>query len=263
VPVVPVTSFIGGLIEKSVHIVGNYMLFVGQALTRMVPPHVNPRLLLQQLEFVGSRSFMIAVMAGIMVGGIFGFQLGEIFAIFGAESLIGASTGFALARELAPIVGSFLVTARAGSAMAAEIASMKVNEQIDSMRVMSVDPFAYLMAPRILASMIAMPLIASMMVFAGVVTSFVVGVSFYNIDVADFFARLEWIVDTEDLFMGMQKAALFGFIFSSIGCFEGYRARGGAKGVGRATTQAVVTSYVTILVLDFFITYIQFKFQHN
>jgi phospholipid/cholesterol/gamma-HCH transport system permease protein len=263
VPVVPVTSFIGGFIEKTVHLVGNYMLFVGQALMRMVPPHINPRLLLQQIEFVGSRSFMIAVMAGIMVGGIFGFQLGEIFAIFGAESLIGASTGFALARELAPIVGSFLVTARAGSAMAAEIASMKVNEQIDSMRVMSVDPFSYLMAPRILASMIAMPLIASLMVFAGVVTSFVVGVSFYEIDVADFFARLEWIVDTEDLFMGMQKAALFGFIFSSIGCFEGYRARGGAKGVGRATTQAVVTSYVTILVLDFFITYIQFKFQHN
>lgn len=262
-PIVPATNFIGGIVEKTVHLFGNYMLFVGQSLMRMVPPSINVRLLLAQLEFVGSRSFVIAVMAGVMVGGIFGFQLGEIFAIFGAESLIGASTGFALARELAPIVGAFLVTARAGSAMAAEIASMKVNEQIDSMRVMSVDPFAYLMAPRILASMIAMPLIAILMVFAGVVTSFVVGVSFYEIDVADFFSRLEWIVDTEDLFMGMQKAALFGFIFSSIGCFEGYRARGGAKGVGRATTQAVVSSYVTILVLDFFITYIQFKFQHN
>jgi phospholipid/cholesterol/gamma-HCH transport system permease protein len=251
------------MVDKTVHLFGNYMLFVGQSFVRMVPPSLNLKLLLAQLEFVGSRSFVIAVMAGVMVGGIFGFQLGEIFAIFGAESLIGASTGFALARELAPIVGSFLVTARAGSAMAAEIASMKVNEQIDSMRVMSVDPFAYLMAPRILASMIAMPLIAIMMVFAGVVTSFVVGVSFYEIDVADFFSKLEWIVDTEDLFMGMQKAALFGFVFSSIGCFEGYRARGGAKGVGRATTQAVVTSYVAILVLDFFITYIQFKFQHN
>jgi len=263
VPVVPVTKFIGGQVEKTVNLVGNYMLFVGQSFLAMLHPRVNARLLLAQLEFVGSRSFVIAVMAGIMVGGIFGFQLGEIFAIFGAESLIGASTGFALARELAPIVGSFLVTARAGSAMAAEIASMKVNEQIDSMRVMSVDPFAYLMAPRILASMIAMPLISTLMVFAGVVTSFVVGVSFYSIDVADFFSKLEWIVDTEDLFMGMQKAALFGLVFSSIGCFEGYRARGGAKGVGRATTQAVVTSYVLILVLDFFISYIQFKFQSN
>ena len=260
-PVAKATSYLGELVGKTVNLIGNYFLFVSKVLTRLVHPRVNTGLLMTQLEFVGSRSFAIAIMAGIMVGGIFGFQLGEIFAIFGAESLIGASTGFALARELAPIVGSFLVTARAGSAMAAEIASMKVNEQIDSMRVMSVDPFSYLMVPRILASMLVMPIIAILMVFAGVVTSFVVGVSFYSIDVADFFSKLEWIVDTEDLFMGMQKAALFGFVFSSIGCFEGYRARGGAKGVGRATTQAVVASYVTILVLDFFITYIQFKFQ--
>lgn len=262
-PVIPATALIGGFVTKTVQLVGDYSLFVMQSFLRMVHPAVNRKLLLAQLEFIGSRSFVIALMAGVMVGGIFGFQLGEIFAIFGAESLIGASTGFALARELAPMIGSFLVTARAGSAMAAEIASMKVNEQIDSMRVMSVDPFSYLMAPRILASMLAMPLISILMVFSGVVTSFVVGVAFYQIDVADFFTKLEWIVDTEDLFMGMQKAALFGLVFSSIGCFEGYRARGGAKGVGRATTQAVVTSYVTILILDFFITYIQFKFQRN
>ncbi len=262
-PAVIITRFIGSFVGSTVNLIGSYTLFVAQSLLRILHLKVERRLLFAQLEFVGSRSFVIALMAGVMVGGIFGFQLGEIFAIFGAESLIGASTGFALARELAPLVGSFLVTARAGSAMAAEIASMKVNEQIDSMRVMSVDPFAYLMAPRILASMLAMPLISILMVFAGIVTSFFVGVSFYQIDVADFFAKLEWIVDTEDLFMGMQKAALFGFVFSSIGCFEGYRARGGAKGVGRATTQAVVTSYVAILVLDFFITYIQFKFQRN
>lgn len=260
-PLVPLTNFIGGLVGTTINVLGNYILFIAQSSVRIFHPPINVRLLLAQVEFVGSRSFVIAVMAGVMIGGIFGFQLGEIFGIFGAQSLIGASTGFALARELAPIVGAFLVTARAGSAMAAEIASMKVNEQIDSMRVMSVDPFSYLMAPRILGSVVAMPIIAVLMVFAGVVTSFVVGVSFYSIDVADFFAKLEWIVDTEDLFMGMQKAALFGFVFSSIGCFEGYRARGGAKGVGRATTQAVVTSYVAILVLDFFITYIQFKFQ--
>ncbi|MDQ3235255.1 MAG: ABC transporter permease, partial [Pseudobdellovibrionaceae bacterium] len=104
-PVVPIASFIGGMVENTVNLVGNYMIFVGLSLRRMVHPRINIGLLLAQLEFVGSRSFVIAVMAGIMVGGIFGFQLGEIFAIFGAESLIGASTGFALARELAPMVG--------------------------------------------------------------------------------------------------------------------------------------------------------------
>lgn len=249
-------SVLTGVVELH----GNYLLFVMRSLRGCFVPLVNRKLLFTQMEFVGNRSIVITSLAGAMVGGIFGFQLGDIFAIFGTTSLIGASTGFALARELAPLVGSFLVTARAGSSMAAEIASMKVNEQIDAMRVMAVDPFNYLMAPRILASTLMMPLISSLMVFSGVVTAFLVGTLFFQVDMADFFSKIEWIVDLEDLFMGMQKAALFGFVFSSIGCFQGYYASGGAKGVGQSTTRAVVASYVTILVLDFFITYIQFKF---
>ncbi len=198
-------------------------------------------------------------MAGLMVGGIFGFQLAEIFRLFGAESLIGASTGFALSRELAPIVGSFLVTARAGSAMAAELATMKVNEQIDAMRVMTVNPHSYLVAPRIAASVLMMPVLCIVFVIAGVAAAYIVGSTFYRIDTADFFARLRWMMEYKDLWMGMQKSALFGFIFSSIGCYQGFNTTGGAKGVGQATTRSVVISYVAILVLDFFITYMQFK----
>jgi len=216
-------------------------------------------LFLQQLEFVGNRSFWIVLMAGAMVGGIFGFQLAEIFRIFGAESMIGASTAFALSRELAPVVGSFLVTARAGSSMAAELASMRVNEQIDAMQVMAVNPYSYLVAPRIAAAVIVMPILTVIFVVSGVVASFFIGTIFYDIDIADFMAKIEWIVTASDLSMGMQKSAIFGFVFSSIGCFQGFNARGGAKGVGRATTTAVVTSYVAILILDFLITYLQFK----
>ena len=91
--------------------------------------------------------------------------------------------------------------------------------------------------------------------------SFAVGVIFYKVDIADFFAKIEWIIDTDDLMMGVQKAILFGFVFATIGCYEGFSAQGGAKGVGRATTRAVVNTYVAILILDFFITYFQFKFQ--
>ena len=110
------TNYLGYQVRKMVLLVGAYAQFSAASCVNMVHPVVNRKLLFAQLEFVGSRSLLIAIMAGVMVGGIFGFQLGEIFAIFGAESLIGASTGFALARELAPIVGAFLVTARAGSA---------------------------------------------------------------------------------------------------------------------------------------------------
>lgn len=249
-----------GIFKRIIQVLGVYLLFVAASLKRCVHPPINRKLLFAQMEFVGNRSLLITSLAGMMVGGIFGFQLGDIFRIFGTTSLIGASTGFALARELAPLVGSFLVTARAGSAMAAEIASMKVNEQIDAMKVMAVDPLAYLIAPRILASVLMMPLISSIMVFSGVITAFLVGTLFFQVDLADFFAKIEWIVDLEDLLMGMQKAALFGFVLSSIGCFQGYYAQGGAKGVGQSTTRAVVASYVAILILDFFITYVQFKF---
>jgi phospholipid/cholesterol/gamma-HCH transport system permease protein len=260
-PFVPASRALGSVVQDVTHLLGQFTLFVMQSVIRCFHPPVNRRLLFTQMEFVGNRSLLILLMAGVMVGGIFGFQLGEIFVIFGTESLIGASTGFALARELAPVVGSFLVTARAGSAMAAEIASMKVNEQIDAMRVMSVDPYGYLIAPRILAATLMMPLLSSLMVLAGVTTSLVVGTLFYQVDLADFFARIDTIIDLEDLFMGMQKASLFGF--AAIGCFEGFHAKGGAKGVGQSTTRAVVASYVAILILDFFITYIQFKFQRD
>ena len=214
------------------------------------------------MEFVGNRSFSIICLAGIMVGGVCGFQLGEIFRIFGSESMIGAAAGFALSRELAPLIGSFLVTGRAGSAMAAEIATMRVNEQIDAMRVMSVNPYSYLVAPRILASMIMMPILTIFFIISGVFSSFIIGLIFYDIDVADFIGKIEWVVSPIDIISGVEKAIVYGIIFSGIGCYQGFHASGGAKGVGKATTVAVVASYVSILVADYLITYLQFSFDH-
>ena len=114
-------------------------------------------MVLQQIDFVGTNSLAIVIAAGSMVGGIFGFQLGEIFGLFAVESLVRATAGFAITRELAPIVSAFLVTARAGSAMTAEIGTMRVNEQIDAMRVMSINPYAYLTSPRVLATTVILP----------------------------------------------------------------------------------------------------------
>lgn len=250
---------LGGFSLDTVSSLGRFASFVGSTIKNGFYPLLSYKLLIAQIEFVGNRSFTIILLAGSMVGGIFGFQLADIFATFGAESMIGASTGFALSRELAPIVGSFLVTARAGSAMAAEIASMRINEQIDAMRVMAVNPYAYLTAPRVFAATLAMPLLCILFVFSGVLASYIIGTVFYDIDVADFQAKLEWIMSAEDISLGMQKSAFFGFIFSSVGCYQGFYARGGAKGVGKATTKAVVISYVSILVVDFLITYLQFK----
>ena len=252
-------TWVGENIVRTLEALGAYSLFCIQSIKLCFYPRMNLKLVLQQMEFVGNRSLGIIILAGFMVGGIFGFQLGEIFGLFGAESLIGASTGFALSRELAPIVGSFLVTARAGSAMSAELATMKVNEQIDAMKVMAVNPISYLVAPRITGAVLMMPLLSTIFVVSGVVASFIIGSIFYKVDTADFFSKIEWMMKSSDIWMGMQKSALFGFVFSTIGCYQGFITRGGAKGVGKATTNAVVTSYVTILILDFFITYMQFK----
>lgn len=238
---------------------GGFSLFVFRAASVAIKRKINFSLLFQQIIFVGQKSLVIVIAAGVMVGGIFGFQLAEIFKLFGAESMIGASTAFALSRELGPIFCAFLVTARAGSAMAAEIASMKVNEQIDAMKVMCVDPYDYLVTPRVLASLISLPLLNVFFVTSGVLASYLVGILFYQVDVADFYNKIRWIVQPSDLSMGMQKAAIFGILLSLIGCFSGFSARGGAKGVGQSTTAAVVSSYILVLVLDFFISYLQHK----
>ena len=253
-----VTENTGKLVIGAISGFGLFCNFVFEGCKRIFVPPVNLKLALAQMEFVGNRSFAIILLAGAMVGGIFGFQLGEIFRIFGAESMIGAAAGFALSRELAPMIGGFLVTGRAGSAMAAEIATMRVNEQIDAMRVMAVNPFSYLIAPRILASVLILPILVVFFVISGVLTSFLVGIAFYSIDIADFINKIQWIVAPKDIAAGMEKGAVFGLIFSSVGCYQGYFASGGAKGVGSATTRAVVISYVSIIIADYFISYLQF-----
>ena len=236
---------------------GSYLIFCAKIFKFMVKPRVDTKLLFQHMEFVGVRSFWIIVLASIMVGAVFGIQFGQIFRLFGVESLIGAAASFALSKELAPVIGSFLVTGRAGSAMTAELSNMKVNEQIDAMQVMSVNPIAYLCSPRVLASMIMTPLLASLFVFCGVVSAYVTGLSFFAIDSGIFFEKIKWITKPVDLIQGLQKAVFFGAVFSTIACYAGFHASGGAKGVGRATTSSVVFALVVILISDFFLSYFQ------
>jgi phospholipid/cholesterol/gamma-HCH transport system permease protein len=234
---------------------GSLTQFIGNTILRTFRPRMSFILFLKQCEFVGNQSVGVMILSGMMIGAVFGLQFGEIFRIFGAEGMIGAAAGYALSKELAPVIGSFLVTARAGSSMAAEIATMRVNEQIDAMRVMAVNPYNYLVAPRIWASIAMMPLLTMIFIVSGVFCSFVIGVAIYDVDLAVFFDKIQWIVKPRHLWEGGQKAMVFGLIFSSVGCYKGFNARGGAKGVGRATTEAVVISLVTILVVDFFISY--------
>lgn len=253
------SSILGSIFLQPISACGALVSFIGQTILRTFRPRMSIKLFLKQCEFTGNLSVAITILAGMMIGAVFGLQFGEILRIFGAEGMIGASAGFALSKELAPVVGSFLVTARAGSSMAAEIATMRVNEQIDAMRVMAVNPYNYLVAPRIWASVAMMPLLTLIFILSGVFCAFVIGVAIYDVDLAVFFDKIQWIVKPSHIWEGVQKSMVFGLIFSSVGCYKGFHAAGGAKGVGRATTEAVVISLVTILVVDFFMSYAQYK----
>ncbi len=252
-------SGLDGVVQSAfiqpVTLTGALIKFIGNTILRTVRPRMSIRLFMRQCEFVGNQSIGVMILSGMMIGAVFGLQFGEMFRIFGAEGMIGAAAGYALSKELAPVVGSFLVTARAGSSMAAEIATMRVNEQIDAMRVMAVNPYNYLVAPRVWASVAMMPLLTMIFILSGVFCSYLIGVVIYDVDLAVFFDKIQWIVKPRHLWEGAEKAMVFGLIFSAVGCFKGFFASGGAKGVGRATTEAVVISLVTILVVDFFISY--------
>jgi|JFJP01.1.fsa_nt_gi phospholipid/cholesterol/gamma-HCH transport system permease protein len=243
--------------QNMIGALGRYTLMNQRAFYWMFQKPFRWQLLFKQLYFVGNQSFLIVFLSSLFTGAVLGLQIGKIFGIFKAEGLMGAATGKSLALELAPVMCGFIVTGRAGAAMASEIATMKVNEQIDAMEVMGVDPISYLVVPRILASVLMMPLLYILFLFIGIIGAFIIGKALFDIDPYVFSQQLKWLVWLSDVRKGLFKSFVFGFLFSSICCYKGYFARGGAKGVGEATTQSVVASLLAILIMDFFISLVQ------
>lgn len=250
-------ELIGKIIMTAFRDFGRFLLFTYETCRWIFSRPFRFSLIIRQLEFVGNKSSLIILIASLFVGAVLGLQLGVIFRLFSAEGLMGAATGKSLAIELGPVMCGFIVVGRAGAAMAAEIATMRVNEQIDAMEAMGVNPISYLVVPRVIASVIMMPLLSGIFLFVGVVGCYLIAITMYHVDTMTFMQQLRWIVEWNDVLKGLVKALFFGFIFASIACYKGFRAKGGAKGVGEATTIAVVNSLLSILVADFLITLIQ------
>ena len=236
---------------------GSFLIFCYKTIRWTFSPPFRVNLIFRQLEFVGNKSSVIIFIAALFVGAVLGLQLGVIFRLFSAEGLMGAATGKSLAIELGPVMCGFIVVGRAGAAMAAEIATMRVNEQIDAMEAMGVNPISYLVVPRVVASVIMMPLLSGIFLFVGVIGCYIVAIVMYHVDTMTFMQQLKWIVQWEDVVKGLTKATFFGFIFATIACYNGFKASGGAKGVGTATTVAVVKSLLAILFADLLITLMQ------
>lgn len=252
-PVNPVSA-LGAAIIESVSDVGRFVGFCARTARAALAPPYRIRLGFRQMHFVGVESLLIVLITGLFTGMVFAVQAEIGFSQFGANGLIGGIVTLSLTRELAPVLTALMVNGRVGSAMAAELGTMRVTEQVDALESLAVDPYQYLVVPRVLAATVMLPALTMVFNTIGLLGCWYVTIEQLQVPEGGFWARIEWFVDPDDVLGGLLKAAAFGWILSSIGCFQGFHTRGGAEGVGRATTRAVVLSGVLILTVDYFIT---------
>lgn len=229
------------------------VVFLATAYWLVRPPY-RLRECFRQMEFVGVKSFFVISLTGTFTGMVLALQTYHAFEVFNAESMVGATVALSMCRELGPVLGALMVTARAGSAMAAELGTMRVTEQIDALQTMAVDPIEYLFVPRVVAALIMAPILTVYFNFLGILGGYFVGVHYLGIPSGPFVTSIVRYTDYDDLTSGLIKSFFFGLILSFVSCYKGYTAGEGAKGVGTATTQAVVLSAVLILVSDYFLT---------
>ncbi len=243
---------------RTLNRVGDFVIMTFDVLVACFRPPFRIGLLFQQLDFVGVGSLFIVALTGTFTGAVFTLQSVYAFSMFSMESMVGATVTLALCRELSPVLTALMITGRAGSAMATELGTMRVTEQIDALKSMAVNPVQYLIVPRFLASLFMFPALTMVFNIVGVAGAWVVGVEMWGIDPGNFIAKIQWYVQASDITSGLVKATVFGGFVSLASCYKGYYAEGGARGVGQATTQAVVTGSVGVMIIDYFLTVLMY-----
>ncbi len=233
---------------------GEFAKFTAHAVWLMVRHPWRFRLFMRQAEFVGAGSMFIVVLTGIFTGAVFTLQTVNALQRVGMESMVGTTVVLAVARELGPVLTALMVTGRVGSSMATELGTMRVTEQIDAMEVMAVDPIRYLVIPRLIACLLMVPALTLIFDAVAAMGSYAVAIGLLDIDQGSYLSRIEWYVDPADVVHGVYKAIVFGGFMALVGCYKGYHAEGGARGVGVATTQAVVIGSIGVFMLDYMLT---------
>jgi phospholipid/cholesterol/gamma-HCH transport system permease protein len=242
-PLGPLLSFLEGF--------GEHMQLLGKSFAWLARRPFRPRLFFEQMEFVGVGSLPIVMLVGFFSGAVSALQAILALVRFQQERWVGAAVGVALARELAPVFTALMITARAGSAMATELGSMRVTEQIDALNTFAVNPVQYLVTPRVVASILMMPVMTMVFNVVGLVGAYFIAIFVYNLDFGQAAELYRFYTDPSDYLQGVIKAVIFGVAMSLTACYQGMNVRGGAKEVGLATTRAVVASSVAVLVLDY------------
>jgi phospholipid/cholesterol/gamma-HCH transport system permease protein len=252
-------QLIGHVVLEFLATVGRVVLFAGSGLSHCVRPPFYFRNLGRQLVEIGYYSLPVVGLTAIFTGMVLALQSYTGFSRFSAEGAVANVVVVSITRELGPVLAGLMVAGRIGAAMAAEIGTMRVTEQIDALSTLSTNPMKFMVAPRLIAGVTMLPLLVVIADIIGVFGGYLVAVYKLGFNPANYLQNTFDALQTEDVVSGLVKAAVFGLIVTLMGCYHGYTSRGGAQGVGAATTNAVVSSAILILCFDYILTELFFS----
>ena len=241
-------------VVRFIDLVGGHVILLMRALSWLPRRPLRLRNYLDGIEYIGFGSLPIVLLVGAFTGMVMSLQSVVAFGALGLESLSGAVTGKALALELAPVLTSLMLAGRAGAGIATELGTMRITEQIDALESMAVNPVQYLVLPRVIAGMIVTPILTMLFFIVGMSGAYLVAVIWQNVDHGQYVANIKDQLEALDVIQGVIKSVVFGLVVILVGCYQGFHATGGGRGVGLGTTRAVVIASVSVLVMDYFLT---------
>ena len=245
---------VGGASMSMVQEMGRMLIFLLSTFGWLARPPFRIFQAVKQLHFIGVKSTFVIVLTAAFTGMVLGLQGYYTLRKYGSDAALGAAVALSIIRELGPVLAALMVTTRASSAMTAEIGIMRITEQIDALDTMAVNPLQYLIAPKVVASMIGVPLLVALFDVVGIYGGSVVGVDLLGVNSGLYWNSVETSVEWKDVYGGIWKSVSFGLIISWVCCYKGFHTKMSAEGLGTATTEAVVLSSVMILVWDYFLT---------
>lgn len=247
-------NFIGATALSFINLMGSFMLFLWNTIKTGFTTKLNWRQLFIQMKRIGVDSFLIIFLTGLSSGMALALQIYIGFHRFGIEEFIGTIVALGMTRELGPVLTGLMVTGRAGSAMAAEIGTMQITEQVDALKTVCINPYQYLIVPRIFASIIILPFLTVFSMICGIVGGYIYCVKIVELNPDAYISGIQQWIEMSDIVGGLIKSSFFGLILSWVGSYNGYQTRGGARGVGISTTRAVVIGSIMILIANYFLS---------
>jgi phospholipid/cholesterol/gamma-HCH transport system permease protein len=254
---------VGAPVMRALEGFGGHLILIGRALSWLPRKPFRWANYLDAAEYIGFGSLPIVVLVGFFTGAVTSLQSVSAFRQFGLESFSGGTTGKALSTELGPVLTSLMLAGRAGAGIATELGTMRITEQIDALESMAVNPIQYLVLPRLIAAMIVTPILSLLFFVIGMGGAWLVAVVVQGVDQGQWIANFRDIVDLTDVAQGFIKSVTFGFMVALVGCYQGFNATGGGRGVGMGTTRAVVIASVATLIGDYFQTDILLAILHT